>query len=147
MLRTFYLAAIAIAFFSISSCSKSSTTPDPNITFKATLNAANERPPNASAATGSATLVFNNNTKIFTITTSYAGLTGTATASHIHKGDVTVAGPVIFPFTNVTVSPIVYTSAALDATQEADLKAGNYYVNVHTAANPAGEIRGQLIQQ
>ena len=149
MLRTIHFVPVAIMLFSIASCSKSSTTtPDPNITFKATLNAANERPtPNASTATGSATLVFNNTTKIFTVTVTYTGLTGTATASHIHKGDVTVAGSVIFGFSSVTVSPIVYTSAALDATQEADLKASMYYVNIHTAANPGGEIRGQLIQQ
>lgn len=117
-------------------------------TFIATLSGANERPtPNASTATGSSTLVFNTDTKIFTITTTYSGLTGTATASHIHKGDATVAGPVVFGFSNVTVSPIVYTSVALDATKEADLRAGLFYVNVHTAANPGGEIRGQLIKQ
>lgn len=150
MLRTIKLTAVALLFLSIASCSKKNTTtpPDPNITFKATLSAANERPtPNASTGTGSATLVFNNDTKIFTVSITYSGLTGTATASHIHKGDPTIAGPVIFGFSNVAVSPIIYTSAALDATQEADLKAGNYYVNVHTAANPGGEIRGQLIQQ
>ena len=119
-----------------------------DVTFKATLNSANERPtPNTSTATGTSTLIFNIDTKIFTVTTTYAGLTGTATASHIHKGDATVAGPVLFPFTNVTVSPIVYTSAALDASQEADLRGGLYYTNVHTALNPGGEIRGQLIKQ
>ena len=119
-----------------------------NPTFKATMNAANERPtPNASTATGTSTLIFDIDTKIFTVSTTYTGLTGTAIASHIHKGDATVAGPVLFPFTNVTVSPIVYTSAPLDALQEADLRAGLYYTNVHTALNPGGEIRGQLIKQ
>jgi len=119
-----------------------------DVTFKATLNAANERPtPNTSTATGSSTLIFNIDTKIFTVSTSYTGLTGVATASHIHKGDATVAGPVIYPFTNVTVSPILFTSAALDASQETDLRAGNNYANVHTALNPGGEIRGQLIKQ
>ena len=119
-----------------------------NITFKASLSGANERPtPNASTATGSSTLIFNVDTKIFTVTTIYTGLSGTATASHIHKGDATVSGPVMFGFTNVAVSPIVYTSAALDATQEADLKAGNFYLNIHTALYPGGEIRGQLIKQ
>jgi hypothetical protein len=148
MKRIIKLAAIAFIFSSLISCSKKDTpAPDPNITFKATLTGAAEVPANASAGTGTSTLVFNNNTKIFTVTTTYSGLSGTATASHIHKGAVGVAGPVIFPFTNVTVSPIVYTSAALDATQEADLKAGLYYANVHTALYPGGEIRGQLIQQ
>ncbi|MDB5199047.1 MAG: hypothetical protein JWO92_1010 [Chitinophagaceae bacterium] len=148
MIRTIKLMAIAFIFSAVASCSKSSTTPpDPNITFKATLSGASEAPSNPSTGTGSSTLVFNNDTKIFTVSTTYSGLTGTATASHIHKGVIGVSGGIIFGFTNVTVSPITYTSAALDATQEADLKAGLYYVNVHTALYPAGEIRGQLIQQ
>src|SRR5438045_5134190 len=125
MKRIIKLTAIAFIFSSLISCSKNDTpTPvDPNITFKATLTGAAEAPANPSSGTGTSTLVFNNNTKMFTVTTTYSGLSGTATASHIHKGAIGVAGPVIFPFTNVTVSPIVYTSAALDATQEADLKA------------------------
>ena len=126
------------------SCSKKDTTVDPNVTFKATLSGASEVPANPSAANGTSTLVFNTNTKIFTVTTTYTGVT--ATASHIHKGAVGVAGPVIFGFTSLA-SPIVYTSAALDATQEADLNAGLYYTNVHSAAYAGGEIRGQLIKQ
>jgi hypothetical protein len=71
----------------------------------------------------------------------------TATASHIHKGAVGVSGDVIFGFTPPITSPISYTSVALDATQEADLNANLYYVNIHSTAFPAGEIRGQLIKQ
>ena len=119
-----------------------------DVTFKATLSGANERPAaNASTATGTATLIFNIDTKILTITTAYSGLTGTATGAHIHKGDVTVAGGVVFGFTNVSVSPIVYTSVALDATQEADLRAGLYYVKFILPFYGGGEIRGQLIKQ
>jgi hypothetical protein len=118
-----------------------------DVTFKTTLSAANEVPANASPGTGTSTLILNIDTKIFTVTTTYSGLTGTATAAHIHKAAVGVIGSVIFPFTNVTVSPIVYTSAVIDAAQEADLRAGLWYTNVHTALNPGGEIRGQLIKQ
>lgn len=119
-----------------------------DVTFKATLSGANERPtPNTSTGTGTSILIFNIDTKVFTVTTTYSGLTGAATGGHIHRGDASTSGPVIFPFTNVTISPIVYTSGTISATDEADFRAGNFYTNIHTALNPGGEIRGQLIKQ
>ena len=117
---------------------------NPYIIFTATLNGASEVPANPSAATGSATLNFNTITKIFSVTVTYSGFT--ATASHIHKGPTNIAGPVVYGFSSPT-SPINYTSVALDATQEADLMSNQNYVNVHSAAYPGGEIRGQLIRQ
>ena len=118
--------------------------PNPNVTFKATMNGASESTPNTSTATGTATLVFNTYTKIFTITVTHS--IAAPTNGHIHKGAIGVSGPAVFPFSSFT-SPISYTSVALDASQEADLNAGLYYVNIHTAAFPAGEIRGQLLKQ
>ena len=145
MKRLFPIVAFTVLALSQLSCSKDDPDPvNPNITFTAVLNGASESTPNPSAATGSSTLTFNNTTKIFTISTTYTGMT--ATMGHIHKGAVGVAGPVVFGFTNL-VSPINYTSVALDATQEADLKANMYYVNIHSAAYSGGEIRGQLIRQ
>jgi hypothetical protein len=141
------ILAFAIISLGLFSCKKDdpAPAPDPNTTFKATVNGTSEVPANASTFTGNATLVFNNNTKIFTITVNHT--VTTPTNGHIHKGAVGVSGGVIFPFLTPWTSPIVYTSAALDATQEADLNAGLYYVNIHTAAFPGGEIRGQLIKQ
>ncbi len=118
--------------------------PNPNTTFAATLSGASEVPANASTATGTATLTFNTTTKIFSVTVTYAGVT--ATAGHIHKAAAGTNGAVVFPFAALT-SPILYTSASLNATQEADLNANLYYVNIHSAAIPGGEIRGQLIKQ
>jgi hypothetical protein len=96
--------------------------PDPNVTFEATLNGISETPPNSSAATGYAVLTFN-------------------------KGEAGVSGAEVFGFPNPLTSPIRYTSAPLDAGQEADLYANLYYINIHSAEYPAGEIRGQLIKQ
>ena len=141
------ISALALLFLGFISCSKSSDptpTPNPNITFLATLNGASEVPANPSTASGSATLTFNSTTKIFTLAVTYSGVT--ATAGHIHTGAVGVSGSVVFPFSSFT-SPISYTSAALDATQEANLLANLDYVNIHSAAYAAGEIRGQLIKQ
>jgi hypothetical protein len=119
-----------------------STNPLPNlITFYATLNGASEIPTNTSTATGTATLIFNNTTKAFTITVNHNVVS--ATGGHIHIGAIGVNGPIVFPLTSLT-SPIAYTSPALTTAQEADLKDGRYYVNLHSTAFPDGEIRGQL---
>jgi CHRD domain len=140
--------AIALIITGFNSCSKSSDptpTPNPNVTFLAVLNGASEVPANASTATGTATLVFNTTTKTFTVTVTHN--VAAPTNGHIHKGAAGVSGPPVFPFASFT-SPITYTSVALDAAQEADLNANQYYVNIHSAAPyTAGEIRGQLIKQ
>lgn len=128
------------------SCNKDDDDPeDPNVIFKATINGASEVPSNNSVATGQATLTFNKDTKIFTVNVTFSGIT--PTNAHIHKAAVGVSGSVVFGFTNPITSPIDYTSAPLDAAQEADLFAELYYVNIHSADFPGGEIRGQLEKQ
>ncbi len=119
--------------------------PDPTpiiVTFNATLNGSSEVPSNTSSASGTAVLLYNKTTKIFTLTVNYAGLT--VTDAHIHKGAVGVDGGAVFPISDLT-SPMNYTSIALSSAQEADLLANLYYVNLHSAAFLGGEIRGQLI--
>lgn len=141
-----FLAAILLIGGSVS-CNNDddpAPTPNPNVTFLATLNGTKEVPTNPSTATGTATLYFNTSTKILTLTTFHN--VSAPTAGHIHVGATTIAGPVVFGFTSVT-SPISYISPALTAQQEADLNANLYYVNIHTATYPGGEIRGQLIKQ
>ena len=147
MFKKIQLIVLASVLLIGNSCKKSDdpVPVDPNVTFKATINGASEVPANASTGTGTATLIFNTTTKIFTVSVTYSGVT--ATNGHIHKGAVGVSGGVVFGFSPFA-SPISYTSAALDATQEADLNANLYYVNIHSAAPfTAGEIRGQLIKQ
>jgi hypothetical protein len=146
MKSLFSFSAILFLFFIGISCSNDDDNPTPNpspviVTFNATLTGASEVPANTSAATGTATASFNKTTKILTLNLTYSGIT--PTMGHIHVGAAGVSGPVVFPFSNL-MSPFSYTSPALTATQEADLLANNYYVNLHTDAFPAGEIRGQL---
>ncbi|ESU26697.1 hypothetical protein FLJC2902T_26720 [Flavobacterium limnosediminis JC2902] len=113
-------------------------------TFNATLSGSNEVPPNSSTATGTAVLKFYNATKILSITVTHSGMT--VTDGHIHKGALGVSGPPVFAFSSFT-PPISYTSDPLSAEQEADLKNNLYYVNLHSATYPDGEIRGQLIKE
>ncbi|MFV5693708.1 CHRD domain-containing protein [Flavobacterium sp. LT1R49] len=145
MKRSIRFLVTIIILSGLFSCDDNDSTPSPVIvTFNATLNGTSEVPPNASTATGAAVLKFNKTTKIFTLTVTYSGLT--PTAGHIHRGAVGAApaNNIIFPLTSL-VSPITYTSPVLNTTQEADLIANLYYVNLHTTAFPTGEIRGQLI--
>lgn len=143
------LLAVSILLSGLSSCEKFDDVPEPipmnpNIVFKATLSGAQEAPPNASTATGEASLVYDSISRVFILSVTHT--VAAPTNGHIHKGVIGVSGPVVFPFSSFT-SPISYTSGVLDATQDADLKANLYYVNIHTAAFPGGEIRGQLIRQ
>ena len=84
--------------------------------------------------------------KTLTYTVNYKDLTGPAVAAHFHDASAPGGnGPPIVPAT-VTPSPIKGTATLTDA-QIADVNAGKVYFNVHTAANPGGEIRGTLAKQ
>ncbi len=137
------LPVITLLLFAASSCNEDED--EPTVVFQATLNGTNEVPPNGSTSTGVATLTYDTLAKKFDVVVTYNGVA--ATGAHIHKGAPGVAGGVIFGFPNPVTSPISYTSPVLDAAQEADLYSGQYYVNIHSAAYPNGEIRGQLIKQ
>lgn len=81
--------------------------------------------------------------KTFTYSATYKDLTGAPVAAHFHNAPAPGGnGPPVVPAT-VTPSPIKGTATLTDA-QIADLNAGKWYFNVHTAANPGGEIRGTV---
>lgn len=147
MKKYLQMFAVAALITGAVSCSKDDDDDNPSgniINFTATLNGTAEVPSTPSTATGAATATYNDNTNILTVTTTYTGMT--VTAAHIHKGAVGVAGDVVFPITDL-LSPMVLTTTALTAQQEADLKANLYYINLHSATYAGGEIRGQLMRQ
>jgi hypothetical protein len=116
------------------------------INFKADLNNASEVPPVTGAGKGTATMSLDTATKTLTWTVTYSGLSGPATAAHIHgPAAAGVNAGVLVPFTGDLASPIKGSATLTDA-QISDLEAGKWYVNVHTAANKSGEIRGQLVR-
>jgi hypothetical protein len=95
-------------------------------------------------ATGTAAVSYDTASKQVTWRVTYSGLSGPPTMAHFHgpaepgaNAGVAVAMP------NFGASP-AQGSAPLTDAQAADLLAGRYYINVHTAANPRGEIRGQV---
>jgi hypothetical protein len=96
------------------------------------------------AATGNASVSYDTASKQVTWRITYAGLSGTPTAAHFHGPAQPGANAgVAVPIPNVATSPIQGSATLTDA-QAADLVAGRYYINIHTAANPPGEIRGQV---
>jgi hypothetical protein len=113
------------------------------VNFKASLSGKSEVPANTTAGTGSVTATYDTDSKKLTWKGSYSGLTGPATAAHFHgpapegkNADVMVP---ISPN-----GPSFEGSVTLNDAQAKALMDGDMYVNVHTAANKGGEIRGQL---
>ena len=141
-----YLATVAAAIGLASGCSNSDSKPNTMVVKSASLNGAQETPAVTTFATGTA---------IFTIDTASGSITGTVntsnidgSAAHIHEGPVGTASPVIIPLNKADGGTwTVPDGTTLTASQLDSLKNGNLYVNVHTAANPNGEIRGQIGRQ
>jgi Cu/Zn superoxide dismutase len=123
--------------------------------LSATLNGKSEVPKSTSKATGKATFTISSSGKSIAYTLSAKGLTGQPQAAHIHLGAPGQAGPVMIaiatkPFTLPKSGKLTskqFTKVTGASTFSAALKAiraGKTYVNIHTAKNPGGEIRGQI---
>lgn len=139
------LAAFALAAATVSGCangaSQQAAAAANTMAFNAKLA---PQPGVSSTGTGTGALSLDMTTKVLSYRVEYSGLTGPATAAHIHgPADPGANAPPVIPFPNAA-SPITGTATLTDA-QIADLHAGKYYINIHTAANRGGEIRGQIM--
>jgi len=122
--------------------------------FVATLTGSQEVPPVSTTATGTATFTVNAAGTAIAYEVTYADLSGAPTAAHIHVGPTGIAGSIILPLP-VGASPMTGTLTAADFTPAvgvatfadalAAIRSGGTYVNIHTAAHPGGEIRGQIV--
>jgi hypothetical protein len=150
--------SLALSVGMLVACSTVDTAAKPT-TFKVPLNSGAETPPCPSAApgaTGTATITLLADNMSIEATVAYEGLSGPATAAHIHLGTGAAAGPVVLPFSGSLASPFTKTFVAADyvaasgapadfAAFVTALKAGGAaYINVHTAACKDGEIRGEI---
>lgn len=124
-------------------------------TFTAELSGGTEVPAVDVDATGAATVTISDDGQTVSWEVTYSGLTGAPAAGHIHFGAAGQNGPVMIPFASVTDTGSSGSFAAAEYTGGEGLPAdwagvlaairdGNAYVNIHTEANPGGEIRGQL---
>jgi CHRD domain-containing protein len=115
------------------------------VTMKAGLKATDEVPPNDSKGTGAVTATYDTSTKTLSWKGNYKDLTGPATAAHFHgPSEPGKNAGVAVPITP-NASPFEGTAILTEA-QESDMMAGKWYVNIHTATNKGGEIRGQLMK-
>lgn len=139
---------IAILFVSVvllTACKDEETpvTTPPQPDYTATVNGQQEKPTSTtSAATGTFAANLNQTTRVMSYTVTFQGIT--PTMGHIHKVEkADGTGGVIIPFTGTLTSP--YSNTALLAQSRIDsLNNGLLYVNLHTTAYPAGEIRGDI---
>ena len=150
------IAAIVVSATAVAcgSDSDNSITPKPP-TFVATMNGAGENPPKAVAATGTATIVKNGATYTYTIT--YTGMSGALTGAHIHgPAGAGVNANVIVPFDVTGAGTSGTLTGTFTGTNNVNISpdsldklmtSGNAYVNLHTALNGGGEIRGPLSKQ
>jgi hypothetical protein len=150
--RTVIYSGLLATLLGLSACSMKPMMRSTNSSTSASamttrLSGASEVPPVTSTASGTVELNLNKQTNELSWTVTYSGLSGLATGAHFHGP--AMAGEnagVVVPMTGNLTSPIRGV-ASITAAQTADLMAGKWYVNLHTAANPNGEIRGQIPAQ
>lgn len=99
-------------------------------------------------AFGTATVTYDDVTNELSWNITFSGLSGDATAAHFHGP--AAPGANASPVVNIgaisgLVSPLTGDSFVIAETEEADLLAGQWYINIHTALNTDGEIRGQVL--
>ncbi len=138
MTRSTLLLAAALCGF-ISAASHAET-----VKFHATMDGASEVPPKTTDGKGTVDATLDTATKVLTYTLTYSGLTGPATAAHFHgPADPGANAGVLVPIPPPLTSPVKGTATLTEAQMTA-FQGGKVYANVHTAANPGGEIRGQM---
>lgn len=118
------------------------------VSFKVPLTGAQQVPPVQTPGMGTADLTYDPSTRVVTWTITYDGLSGPATMAHFHGPAVEGKnGPVVIWLSkhgSAVTSPIS-GQATLTPEQAQQFAADEWYINVHTDAHPAGEIRGQVM--
>lgn len=140
-MKKLYILFSLIAAVTFTACSKQDAAAPTEITTNlvASVNGQQQVPANNSMATGSFTGTYTSSTRVLTYTVTYQGIT--PQSAHIHNS----SGAVAIPFVNLA-SPIM-GSLTLTNDQATDLLGNGMYVNIHSAAFPAGEIRGNIHKQ
>jgi hypothetical protein len=133
-------AALALALFAGPALAQMQT-------FKADLKGSEEVPPNTSSGSGTITATFDPASKQLSWEGTVTGLSGNATAAHFHgPAEKGKNAGILVPAPGVTTGAFKGQATLTDAQVQA-LTGGMTYFNVHTQANPGGELRGQVTKQ
>ncbi len=119
----------------------------------ASLTGSQEVPPVSTSAYGQAIMSYDDVSKLFNLAVYEVGISQSdILGAHIHVGAPGVNGPIIYDLdggASWSGSGVIFSrfimGGLFPSAYEADLLAGNTYINIHTPAHPGGEIRGQLI--
>jgi CHRD domain len=156
MRRVLSLAIAGVFTLAFSAAAQAQT-----VTLTAALHGGNEVPGVSTGSAGTATVTWNTTTKAGTYRVDVFNMPVGTTQSHIHAGAAGVNGPVVINFTvpaggisndyGLTgtfgcTDVVVRAPQGINSCEDFEqaLLLGNTYVNVHSSANPGGEIRGQL---
>jgi hypothetical protein len=138
MFRRALLATVLCAAF-VSAASAAT------VSYSASLSGSREIPKTDSKGKGKLAATFDTKTKELKYTLTFDGLSGPATAAHLHgPANAKANAGVIAPLGEKNPASPVTGTVTLTDDQAKELQSAKIYVNVHTAANPGGEIRGQV---
>jgi CHRD domain-containing protein len=144
------LRKIAIAFVTVLLIAFAASSPAraEQVRLSANLDGVSEIPSVKSPGTATATVLFDKGTGMVSWDVYWSGLSGDPTAAHFHgpASKHNKAGVQVDLGGNGFASPFRGTAHLTDE-QAGQLLAGQWYVNIHTAAHPDGEIRGQVLKQ
>ncbi len=116
------------------------------MSFKADLKGGSEVPPTTSKGAGNVDATYDTASKKLSWKGTVSGLSGNATGAHFHgPAEPGKNAGVMVPVPGVTTGPFEGTATLTDDQAKA-LANGQVYFNVHTAANPNGEVRGQVLK-
>lgn len=121
-----------------------------HLAFSAKLDGAQEVPQVMTNAQGVASLTLNSTRDTLCIRGNFTGLSGSIMGAHIHDGVAGTNGPVLIDLTSSVMGnqlSATITGASITPSIIAAHVEGSLYLNIHTAANPNGEIRGQIIPE